>query len=80
VKAGARALGFSSGHTRREGAHYSMKMLAEYVESAIKFEKMAAQEKDPKLKAEFEKQAMSYRKLAEKRAKEYGLNMPPERK
>ena len=31
-----------------------MKMLAEYVESAIKFEKMAAQEKDPKLKAEFE--------------------------
>jgi len=32
--------------------------------------------KDPKLKADFEKQAAGYRKLAEKRAKEYGLKMP----
>jgi ABC-type Zn uptake system ZnuABC Zn-binding protein ZnuA len=38
--------------------------------------KLAAQEKDPKLKADFEKQAAAYRKLAEKRAKEYGLKMP----
>jgi hypothetical protein len=56
-----------------------MKMLAEYLETAIKFEQMAAHEKDPKLKADFEKQAASYRKLAQKRAKEYGLNVPPER-
>jgi hypothetical protein len=53
-----------------------MKMLAEYLETAIKFEQMAARETDPKLKAEFERQAASYRKLAEKRAKEYGLKMP----
>jgi len=46
-----------------------MKMLAEYLENAIRFEKMAAEESDPKLKADFEKQAASYRKLAEKRAK-----------
>jgi hypothetical protein len=55
-----------------------MKMLAEYLDNAIKFEQMAAHEKDAKLKAEFEKQAASYRKLAEKRAKEYGLEMPPD--
>jgi hypothetical protein len=54
-----------------------MKMLAEYLENAIKFEHMAAQEKDAKLKADFEKQAAAYRKLAEKRAKDYGLAMPP---
>jgi hypothetical protein len=53
-----------------------MKMLAEYFETATKFEQMAAHEIDPKLKAEFEKQAAAYRKLAEKRAKEYGLKTP----
>ena len=37
---------------------------------------MAAAEKDPTLKAELERQAATYRKLAEKRAKEYGLKMP----
>jgi hypothetical protein len=54
-----------------------MKMLAEYLENAIKFEQMAAEEKDAKLKGHFEKQAAAYRKLAEKRAKEHGLKMPP---
>ena len=54
-------------------------MLADYLESAVKFEQMAAHEKDTKLKADFEKQAAAYRKLAEKRAKEYGLNAPSER-
>jgi hypothetical protein len=56
-----------------------MKMLAEYLDSALKFEQMAAHEKDPKL-ADFEKQAAAYRKLAEKRAKEYGLKMPSDRR
>jgi hypothetical protein len=55
-----------------------MKMLAEYVENAIKFEKMAAEERDAKLKEYFEKQAVAYRKLAKKRAKDYGLNIPPQ--
>jgi hypothetical protein len=53
-----------------------MKMLAEYLEKAVEFETMAAQEKDAKLKAALEKQAEVYRKLAEKRAKDYGLKPP----
>jgi hypothetical protein len=57
-----------------------MKMLAEYLDTAIKFEQMAAQENDPKLKSELERQAASYRRLAEKRAKEYGLHMPSDRR
>jgi len=52
-----------------------MKMLAEYLDTAIRFEQMAAHESDPKLKADFEKQAAAYRKLAEKRAKEHGLKI-----
>jgi hypothetical protein len=55
-----------------------MKMLSEYLENAVQFEQMAADEKDPKLKAEFVRQAASYRKRAEKRAKEYDLKMPPD--
>jgi hypothetical protein len=51
-------------------------MLAEYLEKAIAFEKLAAEEKDAKLKEGFEKQAAAYRKLAEKRAKDYGLKAP----
>lgn len=54
-----------------------MKMLAEYLENALKFERMAADEKDPALKAHFEKQAVAYRKLAEQRAKQYGYPAPP---
>jgi hypothetical protein len=57
-----------------------MKMLAEYLEKAITFEKMAAEEKDAKLKADLEKQAATYRKLAERRAKEYKLDRPPQSK
>jgi hypothetical protein len=55
-----------------------MKMLAEYLEKAIAFG-MAADEKDAKLKADLEKQAAAYRKLAVQRAKLYKLDrdMPP---
>jgi hypothetical protein len=60
---------------KRERGH-RMKMLVEYLENAIKFEQMAAEEKDAKLKAQFEKQAFAYRKLAEKRAKDFGLKAP----
>ena len=55
----------------------TMKMLAEYLESAIKFERLAAEERNTALKAELEKQAMAYQKLAEKRAKQYNLTLPP---
>ena len=51
-----------------------MKMLAEYLEKAIAFERMAADEKDTKLKADLEKQAAAYRKLAVQRAKLYKLD------
>ena len=51
-----------------------MKMLAEYLEKAISFERMAAAETNPKLKADLERLAASYRKLAGERAKQ--LNLP----
>ncbi len=57
-----------------------MKMVAEHLDMAMKFERMAAHETDPKVRAEFEKQAAAYRKLAEKRAKQYGLEMPSDRR
>lgn len=53
-----------------------MKLVAEYLESAHQFERMASHETDPKLKAEFEKQALAYQKLAVKRAQEMGLPLP----
>ena len=52
-------------------------MIAEYIEHALQFERMAADEKDPKLRAELEKQATAYRKLAAERAQRLGLKMPP---
>ena len=55
-----------------------MKMLAEYFEKAITFERMAADEKDATLKADLEKQAAAYRKLAVQRAKQYKLDLPPQ--
>lgn len=54
-----------------------MKMVAEYLEHALTFERMAADEKNLKVKAAFQKQAAEYRKLASKRAKELGLPGPP---
>jgi hypothetical protein len=53
-----------------------MKMVAEYLEHALNFERMAAAESDPQLKANFEKQAAAYRKLATARAKELGMEPP----
>lgn len=53
-----------------------MKTLTEYLERAVEFERLAASEKDETFKAELLKQAAAYRKLAAKRAEEYGLPMP----
>ena len=52
-----------------------MKMVAEYVEHALQFE-LLAHEKNPQLKADMEKQAAAYRKLAADRTKEIGLKPP----
>jgi hypothetical protein len=60
-----------------------MKMLTEYLERALEFEALADSEQDPAFKAELLKQAAAYRKLAAKRAEQYGLpkpSPPPETK
>jgi hypothetical protein len=54
-----------------------MKMLAEYLEHAIEFERMADQTEVGTLKEQFLKQAEAYRKLAEKRALRIGFGKPP---
>ena len=54
----------------------AMKLLVEYLEHAATFERMAAQENDPQVRAQFEKQAAAYRKLATERAARYGLPAP----
>jgi hypothetical protein len=53
-----------------------MKMIAEYLERALSFERMAATETNPAIKALFEKQATAYRKLIADRTKELGLDDP----
>lgn len=53
-----------------------MKFIAQYLERAQQFEHLAAAETDSKLKADLEKQALAYRKLAERRAKEMGVPLP----
>ena len=52
-----------------------MKVLTEYLDRAVSLERLAANEQDSKFKAQLLDQAAAYRKLAAKRAKEYG--MPP---
>ena len=54
-----------------------MKLIAKYLDIAIKFERLAAQETPSKLRTSFEKQAAAYRKLAAKRARKLGVAEPP---
>lgn len=54
-----------------------MKMIAEYLEHALQFERMAADETDPALKDTLAKQALAYRKLAAERAERLNLPRPP---
>jgi hypothetical protein len=53
-----------------------MKLLTEYLEHALMFERMAAEETNPEVKAQFATQAAAYRKLAAERAAKYGLPAP----
>jgi hypothetical protein len=50
-----------------------MKLVAEYLVDAVKFDQMAEDARDAALKASFRKQAAEYRKLALKRAKQLGM-------
>jgi hypothetical protein len=53
-----------------------MKMIAEYLEHALNFERMAVEEKNAEVRAQFERQAAAYRKLVVERAAKYGLPAP----
>jgi hypothetical protein len=46
-----------------------MLKLEEYLENARQFERLAADEINPEIRAQFEKQADAYRNLAERRAR-----------
>ena len=52
-------------------------MIAEYLEHALQFEKMAGEATDPALKESMIQQAEAYRKLATERAARLGLAQPP---
>ena len=54
-----------------------MKLITEYLEQASQFDCMAAEEDNPDLRTKLLKQAEAYRKLAEKRAADLGLPLPP---
>jgi hypothetical protein len=54
-----------------------MKLLTEYLERARSFERMAAEENNREIRAQFKKLATTYRELAVKRAARYGLSAPP---
>jgi hypothetical protein len=53
-----------------------VKLLTEYLERAVQLENLAAGETDLQLKDQLLNQAAAYRKLAAKRAREYGLPPP----
>ena len=49
-----------------------MKLIAEYLEHALAFERLAADEGNPEIRVQFEEQAKAYRKLAAERAERMG--------
>jgi hypothetical protein len=53
-----------------------MKLLTEYIERALHFERLAAEETNSKFKDELHRQAEAYRKLAAEQAKKLGLLAP----
>jgi hypothetical protein len=53
-----------------------MTLLAEYLDRALQFERMADGTTDPMLREQLLQQSAAYRKLAAKRAKQWGLPVP----
>ena len=53
-----------------------MKQLTEYLERAVSLERLAAGEQDSTFKDQLLNQAAAYRKLAARRAEQYGLPAP----
>ena len=60
------------------GVGGAVKMIAEYLEHALQFEKMASEATDPALKESLARQAVAYRKLAAERAERLNLARPPQ--
>jgi hypothetical protein len=56
----------------------AVKMVAEYLEHALQFERMAAEASDPALRESLSQQAIAYRMLATDRAERMGLPRPPQ--
>jgi hypothetical protein len=54
----------------------SLDLLTQYIEHALTFERMADAESNRGLRADLERQAIAYRRLAENRAKKLGLPLP----
>jgi hypothetical protein len=54
----------------------TIKLQKDYLERAVNFERLAAAETNPPLRAQFLDQAQAYRKLAARRADELGLPPP----
>jgi len=72
-------LKFGPAKRRNQGfapALVTMKLLTEYLEHALTFERMASEEENAELRLRFEEQAAAYRKLAAERAARYGLPPP----
>lgn len=53
-----------------------MKLLTEYIERALELERLAAGEQDSAFKTQLQNQAAAYRKLAARRAEQYGMPAP----
>jgi hypothetical protein len=53
-----------------------MRMVAEYLDRALQFERMAEATQDPKLRDQLMQQSAAYRKLATKRALQLGPLAP----
>jgi hypothetical protein len=53
-----------------------MKLLTEYLERAVNLERLAEGEQDERFRAQLLGQAAAYRRMAAKRAEEYGLPAP----
>ena len=53
-----------------------MKMIVEYIEHALTFERLAAEEDNQELRTELKSLAQAYRKLVAERAKQFGLPPP----
>ena len=65
----------SGGLARSRGR--GVKMIAEYLDHAIQFERMAAEATDPNFKESMLEQAQAYRKLAAERSARLNLAAPP---